>query len=102
MDLLLDDCEVVSINRFSIASEPVLTISERHLWVNMACINILPDAVRVLFLLDRQACKLTLKPASEEKHSIPFDGRHPAGSHASCFARNFFVQTQLNRVSCPV
>jgi len=66
MELLLDDCEVVGINRFSLASEPVLTIAERHLWVNMACINILPDAVRVLFLLDRQAHKLTLKPASEE------------------------------------
>ena len=70
-ELSLEHNEVVDTTSFSFAGEPVLTMGQNRVWVNAVCLKSLPDARFILFLLDRQARRLTLKPGSEEEeHAI--------------------------------
>ena len=63
--------EVIHIAGRSLAGEPILTIGQNRVWVNAACLKALPDAQRVLFLLNREARRITLKPGSEaERHTV--------------------------------
>ena len=69
--LSLEHDEVIDIAGRSFAGEPVLTIKQNKVWVNMICLKALPDTQRVLFLLNREGRRLTLKPGGEEeRHAV--------------------------------
>lgn len=68
----------------------MLTIAQNKLWVNVVCLNALPDTQRIVFLLNREARRLTLKPGSEEEqHAVRWKTLSGKPRRLSC---NDFLQ----------
>lgn len=62
---VLDQFEIA--DGFGQFGEPVLTMKKTHLWVNMASLRAMPEALYILFLIDRAQQVLVLKPGGEDE-----------------------------------
>ena len=89
-NLSLERDEVIDINQLSFAGEPMLTIGQNKVWVNAVCLKALPDTRYIMFLLNREARRVTLKPGSEEEqHAVRWKTPSEKPRRISC---NDFLQ----------
>ena len=64
-DLDIDDFEIVSPEFFSQIKEPSFTVNVNKVYVNAACVRLLPDVEYVKILINRKRRQVALEPSNE-------------------------------------
>jgi len=61
----LDNCEVARVENPASTNRPTITFKRSYVYINMEVIKRAPEIVYVLFLVDREAKKLILRPCDK-------------------------------------